>query len=150
MKIIVSQKDQAAILHTVDEGTFYQSQQNSGASPKVEEGFFNHVKGKTLEVEILDHSPVIRQGRNNSAGIATTDVVWKSDVTMKAGNFQSKVRIQFADLVACANGGGKGIFTFGTYTPEGKSNTYLVPVCSTRCTPIEVAAYVKEKAEVTV
>ena len=146
----IESKEASAILGTVNDGTYYQPQSNSGASPKVEQAFFEEVAGKTKEVTVLSYGKAIRQGRNNAAGIATTDVVWKMDCELEtSGQKRSKVRIQLADAVALAKTGNKGTITFGTYKPEGRDTTYLVPVCTTRATALEVAEFIKASVNVT-
>lgn len=148
MKLTLSKKEHGAIINSINEGTYFQSGGNGG-SPKVAADFFDLVKDSTKEVLISSIDKIVRQGRTNRDNIATTDVVWKADVTMKVGDVSTTIRIHLADAIACAKNDGKGIFTFGTYTPEGKSNTYLVPTCAGRCAPIEVLEYLEKEAEVT-
>lgn len=147
MKIQLTNAQKLAIHAANTMGTLYVPQTATGGA-KTSDEFFNAVKGKTVEVELLEVGAVTISGRNNSKGIATTDQVFRSVCKVKVGNETSEVRLHLCDIVGLMKSGGKGSVTFGTYKPENSNNTYLVPVAASRASAAEVVEYVDANAEV--
>lgn len=138
----------AQILASCNAGTYYVPAMGGGV--KVSEEFFEAVKGKTVEVELLTVGQPVKSGRTNKSNFATNEDVFKCNCTVKAKGKESELKLQFSDVVGILGEGGKGNVHFGTFKPEGRDETYLVPVAEKRATSVQVAAYVTANSEVTI
>ena len=144
MKISISKALLAQIQASAGNETLYIPKTGSGATTSPE--FFAAVADKTIEIELLSVGEVIKQGRNNSAGIATGDDVYRAVCKLRAGTVESEVRLHLCDIVPLLESGGKGLVTFGVYQPQGNTNKYLVPKSANRANTAQIVAYMA-KAE---
>jgi hypothetical protein len=116
----------------------------NGSSVSTSPEFFAAVADKTIEVELLTVGEVVKGGRSDKNGIATSDDVYRAVCKLRAGSIESEVRLHLCDIVGLAQSGGKGVVSFGVYQPTGKTDRYLVPKSANRATTIQIIEFLSK------
>jgi hypothetical protein len=136
IKDVISDNQRAHILASLNNGTLYVPKQGSGVKVKPE--FFTAAAGQTHEMELLKVEALSLNGRNDKAGMPTSDSVYKVTCEVQIGQITSPIKLHLCDVLPLM-ATGKAIFSFSIYETGG--NKYLVPQAKERFSSAQIAEF---------